>query len=67
MPVILVAYSGLFAGGLLTGASGAGERVRGVVLLDALYGEEDKSPTGSSARITRFLRQRLFEILARPE
>ncbi len=43
MPVIIVAYSG----GFLTAASslqvgGLGSRVRGVVLLDALYGELDK-------------------------
>jgi hypothetical protein len=43
MPVILVAYSGGYlptAFALARG--GATERVRGVVLLDALYGEEDK-------------------------
>ena len=43
MPVILVAYSGGYlpvAFALAQG--GAAERVRGVVLLDALYGEEDK-------------------------
>jgi hypothetical protein len=43
MPVVIVAYSG---GYLPTAYSlaygGAGERVRGVVLLDALYGEPDK-------------------------
>jgi hypothetical protein len=43
MPVIVVAYSG----GYLPAAysleyGGAGERVRGVVLLDALFGEPDK-------------------------
>ena len=43
MPVIIVAYSG----GFVTAASslqvgGLGSRVRGVVLLDALYGELDK-------------------------
>jgi len=43
MPVVIVAYSG----GFLTAASclqvgGLGSRVRGVVLLDALYGEFDK-------------------------
>jgi pimeloyl-ACP methyl ester carboxylesterase len=42
MPVVIVAYSG----GYMTAAScirhgGAGERVRGVVLLDALYGDID--------------------------
>jgi hypothetical protein len=43
MPVVIVAYSG----GFLTAAyslqvGGLGNRVRGVVLLDALYGEMDK-------------------------
>jgi hypothetical protein len=43
MPVIVVAYSGGYmpAAYSLT-EGGAGERVRGVVLLDALYGEDDK-------------------------
>ncbi len=43
MPVIVVAYSGGYmpaAYSLVAG--GAGDRVRGVVLLDALYGEADK-------------------------
>ena len=43
MPVIVVAYSGGYmpaAYSLVEG--GAGDRVRGVVLLDALYGEGDK-------------------------
>jgi hypothetical protein len=43
MPVVIVAYSG---GYLPTAYSlahgGAGDRVRGVILLDALYGEPDK-------------------------
>ena len=43
MPVILVAYSGGYLPAAFALAQGgAGERVRGVVLLDALYGEEDK-------------------------
>jgi hypothetical protein len=43
MPVILVAYSGGYlplAFALAQG--GAGDRVRGVILMDALYGEQDK-------------------------
>ena len=43
MPVIVVAYSGGYmaaAYSLVQG--GAGDRIRGVVLLDALYGEADK-------------------------
>jgi hypothetical protein len=43
MPVIVVAYSGGYmpaAYSLVEG--GAGDRVRGVILLDALYGEADK-------------------------
>jgi hypothetical protein len=43
MPVILVAYSGGYLPTAFTLAQGgASERVRGVVLLDALYGEQDK-------------------------
>lgn len=43
MPVILVAYSGGYLPAAFALAQGgAAERVRGVVLLDALYGEEDK-------------------------
>jgi hypothetical protein len=43
MPVILVAYSGGYLPTAFALAQGgAAERVRGVVLMDALYGEEDK-------------------------
>ena len=43
MPVIIVAYSGGYLPAAFALAQGgASERVRGVVLLDALYGEEDK-------------------------
>src|SRR5262249_20300354 len=43
LPVIIVAYSGGYLPAAYSLAvGGAGERVRGVVLLDALYGEVDK-------------------------
>ena len=43
MPVVIVAYSGGYLPAAYSLANGgAGERVRGVVLLDALYGEPDK-------------------------
>jgi hypothetical protein len=43
MPVIVVAYSGGYmAAAYSLTQGGAGERVRGVALLDALYGETDK-------------------------
>src|SRR5208282_914871 len=43
MPVVIVAYSGGYMPAAYSLAlGGAGDRVRGVVLLDALYGEEDK-------------------------
>jgi hypothetical protein len=43
MPVILVAYSGGYnPAAYALNVGGAGRRIRGVVLLDALYGEEDK-------------------------
>lgn len=43
MPVVIVAYSGGYMPAAYSlSEGGAGERVRGVVLLDALYGEVDK-------------------------
>ncbi|WP_022721192.1 alpha/beta hydrolase, partial [Rhodopseudomonas sp. B29] len=43
MPVVIVAYSGGFVPAAYSLAiGGASERIRGVVLLDALYGELDK-------------------------
>ena len=43
MPVYVVAYSGGYLPAAYSLAvGGAGERVRGVVLLDAIYGEADK-------------------------
>lgn len=43
MPVVLVAYSGGYnPAAYALAVGGAGRRVRGVILLDALYGEEDK-------------------------
>lgn len=57
MPVVIVAYSG----GYVTAAwslkvGGLGSRVRGVVLLDALYGEIDKF----ASWITRYRRSAFF-------
>jgi hypothetical protein len=43
MPVVIVAYSGGYLPAVYSlSVGGAGGRVRGVVLLDALYGERDK-------------------------
>jgi hypothetical protein len=43
MPVIIVAYSGGYLpAAFVLAQGGATDRVRGVVLLDALYGEQDK-------------------------
>ncbi len=55
MPVIIVAYSG----GYVTAASciergGAGDRVKGIVLLDALYGDLDKFASWISTRQKAF-------------
>ena len=55
MPVVIVAYSG----GYMTAAScirhgGMGERVRGVVLLDALYGDIDTFAGWISSRQKAF-------------
>ena len=55
MPIVIVAYSG----GYMTAAScirhgGAGSRVRGVVLLDALYGDMDTFASWISSREKAF-------------
>jgi len=55
MPIVIVAYSGGYA----TAAScirhgGAGERVRGIVLLDALYGDIDTFASWISSRQRAF-------------
>lgn len=55
MPIVIVAYSGGYA----TAAScirngGAGERVRGIVLLDALYGDIDTFASWISSRQKAF-------------
>ena len=43
LPVVLVAYSGGYnAAGYVLAVGGATRRVRGLMLFDALYGEEDK-------------------------
>ncbi len=43
MPVVIVAYSGGYMPAAYSLAvGGAGDRIRGVVLFDAVYGEEDK-------------------------
>ena len=61
MPVILVAYSGGYLPAAYSLAyGGAGDRIRGVVLLDALYGEPDKfarwieSETGRAFFVSAF-------------
>jgi hypothetical protein len=54
MPVIIVAYSGGYmpASAALS-VGGAGERIAGVILLDALYGETDKFAAWIAAGETR--------------
>jgi len=61
MPVILVAYSGGYLPAAYSLAyGGAGARIRGVVLFDALYGEPDKfaqwieSETGRAFFVSAF-------------
>ena len=69
MPVIVVAYSGGYmAAAYSLAQGGAGDRVRGVVLLDALYGEarQVRALDRGVAR-RRVLRQRLFDLDPRPE
>ena len=65
MPVILVAYSGGYLPAAYSLAyGGAGDRIRGVVLLDALYGEPDKFARWiESETRPRVLRQRLFRLV----
>ena len=67
MPVVIVAYSGGYLPAVysLTVGGDAG-RVRGVVLLDALYGERDKFVSwAEGAGPQRLFRQRLFDLVAR--
>ena len=67
MPVIVVAYSGGYLPAVYSlTVGGDGGRVRGVVLLDALYGERDKFvELGRGTGAQRLLRQRLFDLVAR--
>ena len=67
MPVVIVAYSGGYLPAVYSlTVGGEGGRVRGVVLLDALYGEKDKFVRWvEGPRPQRLLRQRLFDLLAR--
>ncbi len=61
MPVIIVGYSGGFmpaAWSLEVG--GLGNRVRGVFLLDAVYGELDKFASWIVNNRIRLLRQRVY-------
>lgn len=56
MPVVVVAYSGGFvpaAYALHNG--GAGDRVKGVLLLDAIYGEHEKFASWAASSKTNFL------------
>jgi hypothetical protein len=51
MPVVLVAYSGgYFPAAWSLAVGGADDRIRGLVLLDALYGEDDKFADWLAAR-----------------
>ena len=65
MPVVIVAYSGGYLPAAYSLAhGGARDRVKGVVLLDALYGEPDKFARWiEQERGKRLLRQRLFVVL----
>lgn len=55
MPVVLVAYSGGYlAAAWCLDAGGLGDRLRGVVLLDAIYGEQDKFVTWIENNRTAF-------------
>ena len=67
MPVVIVAYSGGYLPAAYSLAvGGAGSRVRGVALLDALYGERDKFVNWIEGPGRHgLLRQRLFDLLAR--
>jgi hypothetical protein len=56
MPVVLVAYSGGYApAAWCIHHGGAGDRVRGVILLDALYAEMDKFAEWIAGRESAFL------------
>ena len=69
MPIVIVGYSGGFlptAWSLEVG--GISDRVRGVVLLDAVYGEMDKFASWIAEQPLRLLRQLLYALhrAARP-
>jgi hypothetical protein len=50
-PVVIVAYSGGYlAAAYALDRGGANHRIKGVILMDALYGEEDKFATWMAAR-----------------
>ncbi|WP_375461424.1 alpha/beta hydrolase [uncultured Enterovirga sp.] len=56
MPVVIVAYSGGFVpAAYALQAGGAKERVRGVVLLDAIYGEHEKFASWAASTKNGFL------------
>lgn len=60
LPVILVAYSGGYLpAAFALDVGGAGDRIRGLVLMDALYGEADRLADGVAAR-----RSSLFAVSA---
>jgi hypothetical protein len=56
MPVVIVAYSGGYlAAAWCLDVGGLGSRLRGVVLLDAIYGEQDKFAAWIENNRTKFL------------
>ena len=69
MPVLLVAYSGGYnAAAYAADVGGAEDRIRGLVLLDAVYAEEGRFADWISRnRKARVLLQRLYEILGREQ
>ena len=63
MPVIIVGYSGGFVPTAYSlDVGGLGNRVRGVFLLDAVYGELDKFASWIETQPDRLFRQRLYAL-----
>jgi len=67
-PVVIVSYSG----GYLSTAyalerGGAAHRIKGVILMDSLYGDEDKFAAWAAARRRSAFAQRLYRIDSRRE
>ena len=68
LPVVIVAYSGgYYPTRWALHHGGIGDRLRGIILLDALYSDYDKFANWIAARESRLLLQRLLALGPRRE